>query len=119
MSEFYSDEAIRLAQLPYLTIVFLDKSDGDEGYIAINPQLDGCMSQGDTPEEAIENLADARTLYIESLLEDDLPVPQTNTSNNIHIVINMAELTDSDFQPEQSDELITNLEIRREFSAPA
>lgn len=116
MNEFYSDEAIRLTQQPYLTIVFLDSADIDVGYVAINPQLEGCMSQGDTPEEAIENLIDARTLYIESLLEDNLPVPEVKLSNNIHIVMNMAELTGIEFETSQFDESVTNLEIQQEFS---
>jgi predicted RNase H-like HicB family nuclease len=34
------------------------------------------MSDGDTLSEALENLSDARTLYITSLIEDGLPVPE-------------------------------------------
>lgn len=116
MNEFYSEQAIRLAKQPYLTITFLDGIDVDNGYVAINPQLEGCMSQGDSPKEAIENLVDARTLYIESLLEDDLPVPETRLSNNIHIVMDVAELTGIEIDSNQSDEFVTNLEIQHQFS---
>jgi len=66
-----------LASQPYTVLYRLDRdTDGSLGYIAWHPDLPGCMSDGDTPQEAIENLADARRLYIESLLEDGLPVPE-------------------------------------------
>ena len=44
-------------------------------YVARHPELRGCMSHGDTPEQAVANLRDARELYIPSLLEDGLDVP--------------------------------------------
>ncbi len=70
------DEAIRLADTPYSTMVALDETtDGEPIYVALNPELEGCVSQGDTVEEAVNNLGDARIDYIESLLEDGLSVP--------------------------------------------
>lgn len=44
-------------------------------YRAEHPQLSGCMSHGQTPEEAIRNLIEAKRLYIETLLERGLEVP--------------------------------------------
>lgn len=49
-------------------------------YLASNPELPGCMSQGETPDEAVDNLRDARALYIRSLLEDGLDVPEPRRS---------------------------------------
>jgi antitoxin HicB len=43
------------------------------------PSLPGCFTQGQTMEEAIENAKDAITVYIESLIEDGLPVPEENS----------------------------------------
>jgi predicted RNase H-like HicB family nuclease len=39
------------------------------------PSLPGCISQGATREEAIANIKDAIQLYIATLEEDGLPVP--------------------------------------------
>ncbi|MDP2728187.1 MAG: type II toxin-antitoxin system HicB family antitoxin [Dehalococcoidia bacterium] len=57
-------------------------TDGTLCYRANHPELPGCTSHGDTPEEAIQNLEDARRLYIETLLEKgiDIPLPRTKTS---------------------------------------
>lgn len=46
------------------------------GYFASHPDLDGCAAQGETAEEAIEQLDIARELWIETRLEDHLPVPE-------------------------------------------
>lgn len=41
---------------------------GEDGYWVIEcPSLPGCISQGKTREEAIENIKEAIALYIESL----------------------------------------------------
>jgi predicted RNase H-like HicB family nuclease len=41
---------------------------GEDGYWVIEcPSLPGCISQGKTREEAIENIKEAISLYIESL----------------------------------------------------
>lgn len=49
---------------------------GEDGYwIAECPSLPGCISQGQTRQEAIENIREAIALYIEALEEDNLPVP--------------------------------------------
>jgi len=53
---------------PWNTIVIPDQLvDGSVVYVAYHPELPGCMSQGSSPQEAEENLRDARQLYLESL----------------------------------------------------
>ena len=47
----------------------------ESGYVAHVPTLRGCVSQGPTREEALENIREAIEAYIEALLEDGLPVP--------------------------------------------
>ncbi len=39
----------------------------DDGYFAYVPGMQGCVSQGSTYEEALENIKEAVALYIESL----------------------------------------------------
>ncbi len=64
----------------YKTILTPDvRSDGTRCFVAKHPELPGCMSDGDTPDEAITNLKDARDLYIQSLIEDGLEVPLPQT----------------------------------------
>lgn len=63
--------------LPYIVRVVPEPcTDGSMCYLAEHPELPGCMSHGETPEQALENLRDARHLYIETLLQKDQPVPK-------------------------------------------
>jgi predicted RNase H-like HicB family nuclease len=39
--------------------------------------LRGCVSQGKTRREALKNLKEAMTAYIECLVEDGIPLPHT------------------------------------------
>jgi predicted RNase H-like HicB family nuclease len=49
---------------------------GENGYfVAEVPSLPGCISQGKTREEAIENIREAIQLYIEVLREEKRPIP--------------------------------------------
>ena len=50
--------------------------DEDGGYAVEVPSLPGCISQGDTVEEALENIKEAIELYIEVLEEDGQPIPE-------------------------------------------
>jgi predicted RNase H-like HicB family nuclease len=45
------------------------------GYNVYVPILPGCISEGDTREEALANIKEAIELYIESLEEDGEPIP--------------------------------------------
>jgi antitoxin HicB len=46
------------------------------GYFVTHPDLDGCMAEGATLEEAVANLADSRELWIEARLEGGYTVPE-------------------------------------------
>ena len=59
----------------YNYTVLLEK-EPDGGYHAFCPILKGCHSQGDTVEEAIENITEAVELYLESLIADNQPIPK-------------------------------------------
>lgn len=76
MNPDHREEAEKLASLPYsLQIISDETTDGEPCFVAMNPELQGCIGQGPTEEEAIEDLSLARIDYIHSLLDDDLPVP--------------------------------------------
>jgi len=49
--------------------VILEPSD-EGGYTAIVPALPGCISEGDTREEALRNIREAIDLYLEPVDDD-------------------------------------------------
>ena len=50
---------------------------GEDGYWVVEcPSLPGCISQGKTKEEAINNIKEAIQGYINALQEDGIPVPK-------------------------------------------
>jgi len=42
------------------------------GYTVYVPALPGCISEGDTKEEAINNIKEAIELYLETLTEEEI-----------------------------------------------
>ena len=58
----------------YKLAVILEE-DGDGVFVSC-PALDGCYSQGDTREEALENIKDAIRLYLLDLIENNEEIPQ-------------------------------------------
>lgn len=59
--------------LPYTIELTLDTNDG--WFVAVR-ELPGCMSQGDTPEEAIEMIRDAMEGWLSVALEDGITIPE-------------------------------------------
>jgi predicted RNase H-like HicB family nuclease len=53
----------------------LIEQDEDGIFVAECPSLPGCISEGKTRQEALENIQDAIRGYIESLKIHDEPVP--------------------------------------------
>ncbi|MDD9955515.1 MAG: type II toxin-antitoxin system HicB family antitoxin [Anaerolineaceae bacterium] len=71
------EKAGELAARPYKVVTIEDTlTDETVVVVARNPELKGCLAQGLTAEEAIRELGEARQVYIYSLLEDNLPVPE-------------------------------------------
>ncbi len=60
------------ADLPY-TVILRRDSEGD--FVARIEELPGCSAHGKTREEALENLDEAKALWIEDCLESGDPVP--------------------------------------------
>ena len=51
------------------------QQDEDGMFVAECPSLPGCVSQGKTREEVLDNIRDAITGYLESLRKHNEPVP--------------------------------------------
>ncbi len=49
--------------------------DEDGGYAVWVPALPGCVSQGDTREEALQNIQEAIQCYLESCRKHGEPIP--------------------------------------------
>lgn len=58
-----------------ITLPIIIEADAD-GYFVSCPALQGCYSQGDTCEEAVENIKDAIRLHIEDRLASGEEVPE-------------------------------------------
>jgi predicted RNase H-like HicB family nuclease len=62
--------------MPYAVEVQEEETtDGGHCFVAFHPELPGCMAHGDSREEALENLREAKELYISALLDRDVEVP--------------------------------------------
>lgn len=53
----------------------LIEQDEDGAYVAEVPTLPGCLSQGNTRAEAIDNIKEAIAVYLESLQAHNEPIP--------------------------------------------
>lgn len=53
----------------------IEYSAEDGCFVARAPELSGCMTDGETAEEAMNNLQDAIALYLESAKARGVPVP--------------------------------------------
>lgn len=60
--------------LPYTIRLMPDPEDG--GYVAMIEELSGCMSQGDTYQEAMDMIEDAKKGWLAISLEDNLRIPE-------------------------------------------
>jgi predicted RNase H-like HicB family nuclease len=50
---------------------------GEDGWwVAECPSLPGCISQGETREEAVQNIREAIAAYVSALEDDGLEVPE-------------------------------------------
>ena len=71
----------------YTIILHPDEEQG--GYTITVPSLPGCITEGDSIEQAISMAKDAIQLYIESLIADGEPIPEEHEHPQA-IVVNVA-----------------------------
>ncbi|NOZ58170.1 MAG: type II toxin-antitoxin system HicB family antitoxin [Euryarchaeota archaeon] len=70
--------------MKFKVIVEEDKEDG--GYVVSVPSLSGCYSQGDTIEEALENIKEAIELYLEAD-EEELVLKEGDRKRVVEVVV--------------------------------
>ena len=50
-------------------------SEDDEGYIADIPDLEACSAFGETPDEALHEVQQAKKLWVEAASAESKPIP--------------------------------------------
>jgi len=63
--------------------VVLERSE-EGGYTVYVPSLPGCISEGDTEEEALKNIKEAIELYLEPV-DDDMYITESNIIKEIAV----------------------------------
>ena len=60
-----------------------------DGYFAFCPELQGCYTQGDTYEDALENLKDAIRLHVEDRLAkgEEIPQPESISLTSLDVAL--------------------------------
>ena len=54
--------------------------DSDEdGFVASYPDLPGCITCGETEEEALKNALDAKKAWLEAALEENIEIPEPDS----------------------------------------
>lgn len=61
--------------------------DEDGVFVAEVPALPGCVTQGSTREEAVENAQEAIAVYLESLKARDEPIPPSIDEEVVDITL--------------------------------
>ena len=71
----------------YRLSVVIEK-DGD-GYFAFCPELQGCYTEGDSYDEALENIKDAIHLHLEDMIEsgEDIPVVESISLTSLEVAL--------------------------------
>lgn len=78
MANNSADLLERYMGLPYRIEIFQD----DWGWFVSMPELPGCISQGATPEEALEMIRDAQRLWLMTALEDGDSIPEPSAKEH-------------------------------------
>jgi predicted RNase H-like HicB family nuclease len=65
----------------------LIQQDEDGGFVAEVPALPGCISQGNSRDEALTNIREAITVYLESLRAHDEPIPPEISEEIIEVAV--------------------------------
>ncbi|MCA1598361.1 MAG: type II toxin-antitoxin system HicB family antitoxin [Chloroflexi bacterium] len=69
-------KAQRYMALPYR----IELVPGDGGWFVAIPDLPGCMSQGRTPDEALQMIREAQELWLEGALAKGVSIPEPSVA---------------------------------------
>ncbi len=74
--------------MKHFTLPIVLERDGD-GYFVSCPALQGCYSQGDTYEEAVQNIKDAIRLHVEDRIAngEEIPEPVAVSLSTVEVAV--------------------------------
>jgi len=72
--------------MPNYKFTVVVERDEDGLYVASVPLLQGCYTQGETYEEALENIKDAIKLHIEARKEVGEPIPIEVAIDEVRVI---------------------------------
>lgn len=72
-----------MARLEYRVVITPLPLEEGGGFLATVPDLPGCMSDGETPEEAIRQVQDAIAAWLEAAADMGRPVPAPSRNPEI------------------------------------
>jgi len=74
--------------MPNFRLSVVIEKDSD-GYFAFCPELQGCYTQGDSYEEAMENIEDAIRLHIEDMIEtgETIPIVESISLTSLEVAV--------------------------------
>jgi predicted RNase H-like HicB family nuclease len=61
----------------------------DGGFVAIVPSLPGCVSQGDSRQDALENVEEAIEVYIEDMRDAGETVPPSTRHELVEVQVSV------------------------------
>jgi len=70
-----------MADTRYTVVVVPDQEDG--GYYAYIPDLQGCMGDGESPQDAVEDAILASTAWLEAQAERGADIPEPGEEGGI------------------------------------
>lgn len=78
-------DLLKYIKLKYRVDLIPDNQDG--GYVAVIPDLPGCISQGETEEEALKMIAEAKEVWLEEELRRgrSIPLPREKYSGKFNV----------------------------------
>lgn len=65
--------------LPYKMELISDPDEG--GFVVSFPELPGCVTTGETAEQAIANARDAKNAWLTAALEDHIVIPEPDNES--------------------------------------
>lgn len=70
---------IESSMMKEYVVIYERGNEGEENWGAYVPDLPGCVSTGETLEEAQSNIREAIQLHLEGLKAEGLPIPEPTT----------------------------------------
>ncbi|MFV2070076.1 MAG: type II toxin-antitoxin system HicB family antitoxin [Pirellulales bacterium] len=117
MSDELRRRAEKLAQeRPYVVQIAMDETTEEDEqapmFFLTVRELPGCSAQGVTLEEALANLAEVKVDFIESLLDDGLPIPPSMATTTTSFSLEKAQVYDMTPDQDESFEDVLGRMVR-------